>query len=73
MKLLTITEAAQLLGLSRSTLYKKTSAKSIAFVKLGLRVLFDEAAIKRWACRHAVQPIGFPQDFFTTEEGNDAA
>ncbi|MEX2445637.1 MAG: helix-turn-helix domain-containing protein [Alkalispirochaeta sp.] len=72
MKLLTITEAAQVLGLAKSTLYKKTSAKSIPFFKLGSRVLFDERALMTWAGLHRVQPIGYRTDF-TIEGGNDAA
>lgn len=73
MRFLSINEAAQLLGLSTSTLYKKTSARSIPFFKIGGRVLFEEEMLEQWIRNHAVQPIGFTQDFFSTEEGNDAA
>ena len=72
MKYLSITQAAQLLGLSTSTLYKKTSAKSIPFFKLGRKVLFDEEVLERWICSHAVQPIGFDMHF-TAKEDHDAA
>lgn len=72
MRFLSINEAAQLLGLSTSTLYKKTSARSIPFFKLGGRVLFEEETLERWIRGHAVQPIGY-SDMFAVEEGNDAA
>jgi excisionase family DNA binding protein len=72
MKYLSIGEAAEMLGLSTSTLYKKTSGRSIPFLKLGGRVLFEEAALRRWLHSHIVQPIGYADNFFT-EEGNGAA
>ena len=72
MKYLSIEQAATMLGLSTSTLYKKTSGRSIPFVTLGGRVLFEESALRRWLHAHVVQPIGFKQDFFE-QEGNDAA
>jgi excisionase family DNA binding protein len=72
MKYLSITQVAQLLGLSTSTLYKKTSARSIPFFKLGGRVLFDPEVLERWIRSHAVQPIGYAVDFMT-EEDHDAA
>lgn len=72
MKYLSITQAAQLLGLSTSTLYKKTSARSIPFFKLGGRVLFNEEILERWIRSHAVQPIGYT-DILKVGEANDAA
>ena len=40
-RLLDVEEAAKRLGLSPSTLYKKTKAQTIPHIKLGSRVLFD--------------------------------
>ena len=72
MRYLSIEEAAQVLGLSRSTLYKKTSAKNIPFSKFGRRVLFEHDSLMRLVRAHAVAPIGYDVDFFG-EGGNDAA
>jgi DNA binding domain, excisionase family len=57
MALLTIDEASKKTRLSRSTLYKATSAQSIPFIKLGARVLFDEGALEGWISSHAVAPV----------------
>ena len=72
MRYLSIEDAAQVLGLSRSKLYKKTSARSIPFFKFGGRVLFERDSLMRWVRAHAVAPIGYDVDFFG-EGGNDAA
>jgi excisionase family DNA binding protein len=72
MRYLSIEEAARVLGLSRSTLYKKTSAKSIPFFKFGGQVLFEQDSLMRWVRADAVAPIGYDVDFFG-EGGADAA
>jgi hypothetical protein len=53
-------------------LYKKTSSKSIPFLKLGSRVLFDEDALVRWVRSHTVQPIGYGADFSAEEQDNNS-
>ena len=72
MKYLSISQAAQLMGLSTSTVYKKTSARSIPFFKLGGKVLFDAEILDRWIRTHAVEPIGVAT-VRITEEDNHAA
>jgi len=71
MKLLSIDQAAEYLGLSKSTLYKKTSAKSIPFLKLGSRVLFDQDVLRRWAEARFVQPIGESADLYLGRQDHE--
>lgn len=52
-KLLTLSEAADLLRISKSTLYKMSSAKAVPRVKLGGRLLFERAALAAWVAKHA--------------------
>ncbi len=57
-KLFRIKEAAGLLGLSESTLYKKTCTREIGFVKLGSRVVFTEEDLEKYIADHRVEAIG---------------
>ena len=45
---LTIREAADHVGLSVDSLYHRVSQRSIPFVKLGKRVMFDRQALDEW-------------------------
>ena len=56
MALLTIDEASAKTRLSVSTIYKATCARSIPCVKLGARVLFDDAELDAWIAAHRVAP-----------------
>lgn len=47
-RLLTIEELSDRLGISKGSLYNMTSKHSIPFVKVGKRIRFDEAEIDRW-------------------------
>jgi excisionase family DNA binding protein len=53
-RLLSIAEAAQLLGISQSFLYKLAESKSIPHLRLGRAVRFDVAQIDAWLRRHSV-------------------
>ena len=55
--LLEIKEAAILLRLKKSTLYKYTCSKQIPHIKLGGKVLFDPAKLEAWIEDHSVKPI----------------
>ena len=57
-KLLTIKEAADILGVSVNTIYKWTSAKKIPYVKVGGRVMFDPDDLEAWIEARKVDPIG---------------
>ena len=47
--LLFLADAAAFLGMTKSYLYKLTSAKQIPFIKYGgRRVLFERVALERW-------------------------
>jgi excisionase family DNA binding protein len=50
-RLLDITEAADYLNLSTSTLYSWVSQRRIPHLKLGGRVRFDKKALDRWIKR----------------------
>ena len=71
MRLLTVSEAADFLGLSKSTLYKRTCARAIPFYKLGSRVLFEEDALVAWTRMHHVPMLGHNFTEFE-EDYNDA-
>lgn len=47
-RLISIGDAAVLLGLSRSTLYKYVEAERIPHVKIGGRIRFEPDAIESW-------------------------
>jgi len=55
--MLNISEAAERLRLSKSTLYHLTSDRGIPFYKIGQRVLFDAAELESWIQAHRVAPI----------------
>lgn len=57
-KLLSTKEAAEFLGLKLPTLYKYSSQKSIPFVKIGTRVLFDPDDLNAWIEKKKIKPIG---------------
>ena len=53
-KILNITEAASLTKLKRSTLYSYVAARSIPFLKIGSRVLFERGDLEGWLSEHRV-------------------
>jgi len=53
-KLMGVQEISMLLGLSVSTLYKRTSAGTIPFYKIGKRVTFKPSEIEQWASNFKV-------------------
>ena len=46
--LISLDDASQLLGVSKSYLYKKTSAKALPFYRVGRRVYFDRDELTTW-------------------------
>ncbi len=59
-ELLDINQAAEILHLSRFTLYKLTSRGRIEHYKLGSALRFSQEQLKRYLDRHAVEPIVEP-------------
>lgn len=55
-KLLSITEAAGLLGVSRHTLNGWVSKRKISFVKLGRRTLFNPSDLERIIMANTFEP-----------------
>lgn len=51
---LSILQASAFLNLSVSELYKRTSAQTIPFFKVGKRVLFAEDDLRAWLEEHRV-------------------
>ena len=56
-KLLTIKQAADLLNLKTPTIYKKTSNKSIPFIKIGGKLLFKASVLEKWVNQHTVETL----------------
>ena len=55
-KLLSIDETAELLGLKKPTIYKFVSRKQIPHIKLGGRLLFDQASLREWIAENSFSP-----------------
>lgn len=55
-KLLTIDEAAELLQVSKPTLYRFTSQRKIPFIKIGGLVRFCEENLLQWLEEKTVEP-----------------
>ena len=55
-RLLSITEAAEQLGIKKSTLYKYVMLHKIPYVKLGARLLFDPVRLDAWIKEHSQEP-----------------
>jgi excisionase family DNA binding protein len=47
-KYFNLTEAANYLGISKSSLYKKTASHLIPFIKPGKKILFNREVIDQW-------------------------
>lgn len=47
-KLMNVKQLAEMLNLSLKMIYKMTAEKSIPFIKLGRRILFQEESIVNW-------------------------
>jgi len=56
-KLLTVDEAASLLRLSTSTVYKLTCRKRIPSLKINSALRFDPDELEAWIRKQAVKPI----------------
>ena len=56
-KLLTIVEAAEMLRLSKLTLYKYVSQRRLKHVKVGSRVMFRETDLDAWIVSRVIEPI----------------
>ena len=54
---LTADEAADFLRVSRSWIFKLTSARAVPFIRMGRRVLFDRAELIAWAHERRVSTI----------------
>ena len=54
-KYLSFVEAANYLGISKSSLYKKTASHVIPFIKPGKKLLFNREVIDQWL-EQFVQP-----------------
>lgn len=52
----TIHDAAAFTGLSRASLYRRISDRTIPFIKIGRRVLFDRQDLIRWLATHKHKP-----------------
>lgn len=57
MKLLNIKEASEFLRISEITLYKYVSKRSVPFIKVGRKVLFNLEDLEKWVENKRVKPI----------------
>ena len=56
-EILNVTEAADLTGLARQTLYGMTSQRTIPFFKRGKRILFKRSELEQWLLENRQQTI----------------
>ena len=56
-RLLTIDETAEILGISKATLYTWVCRKKIEVVKVSSRVMFDPAYIREYIEKHTVKSL----------------
>ena len=56
-RLLTIDETAEILGISKATLYTWVCRKKIEVVKVSSRVMFDPAYIREYIKKHTVKSL----------------
>jgi len=56
-RLLNVREAAEFLGLSVDTVYKKARLREIPYVKLGWALRFNERALQRYVELHTIEPL----------------
>jgi excisionase family DNA binding protein len=56
--LIPIAKAAALLGISRSKLYQLVERRAVPHIRFGARIVFNEAALEKWADEQIVQPAG---------------
>ena len=59
MKLLSVMEAAAVLGISKRTLQELTAARKLAKIAFGRNVRYDEADLARFVEAHRVKPAGW--------------
>jgi len=55
--LLTIQQAAQITGVSITTLYKWVSHRKIPYIKMGSLVKFDPLKLEEWIKQQTVMPM----------------
>ncbi len=55
--LLTIQQAAQITGISTTTLYKWVSQRKIPYIKMGRLVKFDPLKLEEWIKQQTVMPM----------------
>jgi len=55
--LLTIQQAAQITGISTTTLYKWVSQRKIPYIKMGRLVKFDPLKLEEWIRQQTVMPM----------------
>ena len=55
--LLTIQQAAQMTGISTTTLYKWVSQRKIPYIKMGRLVKFDPSKLEEWIKQQTVMPM----------------
>jgi excisionase family DNA binding protein len=58
-RLLTTTEAAARLGISKRTIQELTASRKLAFIKFGRNVRFSEADLAAFTERNRVKAIGW--------------
>ena len=57
-----VDEAAEYLGIARITLYKYVEARTVPFIKIGRRLLFDPEQLAAYRRERSVQPLRSRRD-----------
>lgn len=56
-EILTVSEAAELLRLKKSTIYFYVESRRLPHLKVGGKLLFEKAALIEWLIGHRVEPV----------------
>ena len=56
--LMTVLGLSAYLQVRKSTIYKKTCAKQIPYIKVGGQLRFDKVKIDEWLAKSSVVPLG---------------
>ena len=56
-KYMTIEDASRVTTLAKSTLYGYVFHRSIPFIKIGGRIVFEESAIQKWLNKKQVKEV----------------
>ena len=56
-RLLSVSEAAEYLGIKKATIYKFVRLQRLPVTRIGTRILFDPSSLKDWVKKNTLEPL----------------